>query len=310
MTKNNEEISTRKTKISIGLPVYNGEKFIRKKLDSLLEQTFTDFEIIISDNCSNDQTSEICKEYASKDNRIKYFRQIKNIGGWKNFGFILKKAKSEYFLWSAVDDIILPKFLEEVVQVLEYNKEIACSSSKMELFGKSTSELKKNANDSRIKKIFKKNMENFGHMDNFPASGTYEERIDEYIKNLRHNQIFYGIFRTDQIKQSFVTDEALWSDACTIFNILKFGELFVVDKVLMNVFDGGQSRSGMLGVTKQNHYNLIKTMFPMSPFTKWCITNLGFKILIKNLGFFIKINCIGEFSLLLDIIRKLINIKK
>ena len=143
MTKNNEEISTRKTKISIGLPVYNGEKFIRKKLDSLLEQTFTDFEIIISDNCSNDQTSEICKEYASKENRIKYFRQIKNIGGWKNFGFILKKAKSEYFLWSAVDDIILPKFLEEVVQVLEYNKEIACSSSKMELFGKSTSELKK-----------------------------------------------------------------------------------------------------------------------------------------------------------------------
>lgn len=297
-------------KISIGLPVYNGEKFLRKKLNSLTEQTFSDFEIIISDNNSTDSTAEICKEYENKDKRIKYFQQNENIGGWKNFGFVLQKAKYDYFLWTAVDDIILPQFLEETIKILESNKKIVGSTCKMKLYGEKTDEFKINISDKWIVKKIKKKLLNFGYMNMFPATGSYENRIKEYFKNLRHNQIFYSVFRTEQIKQSFVKNEALWSDACTIFNILKFGELFVVDKILMYVYDGGQSRSGMLGVTKQNHYNLIKTMFPMSPFTKWCITNLGFKILIKNLGFFIKINCIGEFSLLLDIIRKLINIKK
>jgi len=291
-----------KKKISIGLPVYNGEEFIQKKLNSLLEQTFSDFEIIISDNNSTDLTSKICKEYAKKDDRIIYFHQDKNIGGWKNFAFVLEKARYEYFLWTAVDDIILPQFLEETINILVSNKEVACVGSKMKLFGKTTSDLENNLNKS----IIKKKLKDFGHMDTYSASGSYDKRIQEYFKNIRHNQIFYGIFRTIQIRKAFVKDEALWSDACTIFNILKFGELFVVDKILMYVFDGGQSRSGMLGVTKQNHYNLIKTIFPMSPFTKWCVKNLGCKIIIKNFRFFIKINCIGEISLIIDIMRKLV----
>ena len=66
-------------KVRIGMPVYNGEKFIREAIDSLLAQTFSDFELIISDNCSTDKTQEICKEYASKDPRVKYLRQIENI---------------------------------------------------------------------------------------------------------------------------------------------------------------------------------------------------------------------------------------
>ncbi len=299
------EESMKEVKVSIGLPVYNGEKFLRKKLDTLLEQTFTNFEIIISDNKSTDLTSKICKEYAKKDKRIIYFQQNENIGGWKNFGSVLQKAKYEYFLWTAVDDVILPQFLEETVKILDSNKKIACCSSKMKLIGKSTTELEIKKDDSLLKKKIKKTISDFGYMNTFSASGSYEKRIDEYFKNLRHNQIFYGVFRTNEIKQAYVSNEALWSDACTIFNILKFGELFVVDKVLMNVYDCGQGRNGMLGVTKQNHYNVIKTIFPMSPFTKWCIRNLGSKIMIKNCGFFIKINCIGELSLIIDIIRKM-----
>ena len=303
---NDQKKSIKEMKVSIGLPVYNGGKFIRKKLDSLLEQRLSNFEIIISDNNSTDLTHKICKEYASKDKRIRYFQQNENIGGWKNFGFVLQKAKYEYFLWTAVDDIILPQFLEETLKILESDKKIVASTSTMKLYGKRTSELQTNTSNRWIIKKIKKISLNFGYMNMFSATGTYENRIKEYFKNIRHNQVFYSVFRTEQIKQSFVKNEALWSDACTIFNILKFGELFVIDKMLMSVYDGGQSRSGMLGVTKQNHYNVIKTIFPMSPFTKWCIQNLGSKIMIKNCGFFIKINCIGELSLIIDIIRKLI----
>lgn len=91
-------------KVSIGMPVYNGEKFIRKALDSLLTQTFTDFELIISDNASTDATAEICKEYAAKDARIRYVHHSINRGSVWNFNFVLKEACEEFFMWAAADD--------------------------------------------------------------------------------------------------------------------------------------------------------------------------------------------------------------
>ncbi|MGI0058007.1 MAG: glycosyltransferase family 2 protein [Nitrosarchaeum sp.] len=296
--------------MSIGLPIYNSEKFIHKKLDSLLEQTFPDFEIIISDNASTDLTSKICEEYAKKDKRICYFQQNKNMGAWWNYNFVLQKAKCEYFLWSAVDDIILPQFLEETIKILESDRKIACCTSKIRLFGKTTDDLEIKPDDSMLKKKIKKIKKEFGYLDTFSASGPYEKRVKEYIKNMGHNQILYGVFRTNQIRQSYVTDSFLCNEGCIILNILKFGELFVVDKVLMNVYDGGMSRRGMLGVTKQMHHGLVTTLFPMYPFTKWCGKNLGFGIIIKNLGFFIKVNCIGEISLLIDLLRRLGNITR
>lgn len=91
-------------KVSIGMPVYNGEPFIKEALDSLLTQTFTDFELIISDNASTDGTEAICREYAAKDKRIRYIRQTENRGATANFQFVLDEAVGEYFMWAAHDD--------------------------------------------------------------------------------------------------------------------------------------------------------------------------------------------------------------
>jgi glycosyltransferase involved in cell wall biosynthesis len=307
MITENEVKSLKIVKVSIGLPVLNGEKFIRKKLDSLLEQTFTDFEIIISDNASTDLTPKICQEYTNKDKRIKYFRQKEKVVGAENFGFVLQKAKYKYFLWTAVDDIILPQFIEKTVKILESNQKIACSSSKMKLIGKTTTELEIKPSDSVVKKKIKKIMKNFGQMNTYSASGPYERRVKEYIKNMRHNQIFYGIFRTNQIRQSFVSNPFYGQDGCTVFNILKFGELYVINEILMEVYDGGISRNGIIELTKTWKYNLFNTIFPMYQFTKWCIKNLGCLIFVKNIDFFIKMNLIAESSLLIDIIRKIKN---
>lgn len=93
-------------KITIGLPVYNGEKFIKKCIESILNQTFLDFELLISDNASTDSTSEICNEYASKDKRIRYSYNLKNIGGIENFKYLLDIAKGKYFMWIAADDLL------------------------------------------------------------------------------------------------------------------------------------------------------------------------------------------------------------
>ena len=105
-------------KISIGIPVYNGEKFIRKCIESILQQTNRNFELIISDNASTDSSPEICKEFLNKDNRITFVRQNKNMGRLWNFHFLVTKAVGEYFVWVPVDTFLLPEFLERNIAVL------------------------------------------------------------------------------------------------------------------------------------------------------------------------------------------------
>lgn len=104
-----------KTLISIGMPVYNGEKYIRTALDSLLSQTFESFELIISDNASTDNTERICREYQSNDSRVVYTRQPTNLGAAANFKFVLDQATSEYFMWAAHDDFWKPEFITQAL---------------------------------------------------------------------------------------------------------------------------------------------------------------------------------------------------
>jgi glycosyltransferase involved in cell wall biosynthesis len=105
--------------LSIGLFVYNGERFLEEALDSILNQTFTDFELIISDNASTDRTAEISQAYATRDNRIRYYRADKNMGAGWNFRRVYKLATSKYFKWAAADDILEPDFLRQCVGALE-----------------------------------------------------------------------------------------------------------------------------------------------------------------------------------------------
>lgn len=91
--------------VSVGMPVYNGAKYIQEALDSLLAQTHQKIEIIISDNASTDATESICRRYAAQDTRIKYFRQSENLGAVANFQFVLNKASGKFFMWAACDDI-------------------------------------------------------------------------------------------------------------------------------------------------------------------------------------------------------------
>lgn len=108
-----------KPSVTIGMPVFNGEKYLRESIESILNQTYIDFELIISDNASSDRTQEICQEYAVKDSRIKYYRNPKNLGGPKNYNRVFELSSSEYFKWAAYDDVLAPKYLEKCIAVLD-----------------------------------------------------------------------------------------------------------------------------------------------------------------------------------------------
>ena len=105
--------------VSIGLPTYAGEKRIRAALDSLIAQTYSAIEIIISDNASPDNTASICEEYAKQYPRIRFFRQKENIGRINNFLFVLNQARGEFFFWAGDDDYWEPTFLQRTVEGLE-----------------------------------------------------------------------------------------------------------------------------------------------------------------------------------------------
>jgi glycosyltransferase involved in cell wall biosynthesis len=122
--------------VSIGLPVYNGEKFLTKSLHSLLSQTFTDFELIISDNASTDRTEEICRNFVTCDPRIRYYRSRCNRGASWNHNRVFRLAKGKYFKWAACDDLCATDFLEKCIQVLESNPEVVLCFTKTKVIDK------------------------------------------------------------------------------------------------------------------------------------------------------------------------------
>src|SRR5688500_17690003 len=98
-------------RVTVGVPVYNGEKLLAAALDSLLAQTYRNFKVIISDNASTDGTREIGESYARKDERVVYTRNEKNIGAAGNLNRLVALADTPYFKWAAYDDLIAPTFL-------------------------------------------------------------------------------------------------------------------------------------------------------------------------------------------------------
>lgn len=122
--------------VSIGLPVYNGENYICEAIDSILNQTFANFEIIISDNASSDRTEAICQEYAARDSRISYYRQEKNLGAAPNYNFVFQLAQGKYFKWLAHDDVCAPEFLEKSVAILESDHSVVLCYSRIRIIDK------------------------------------------------------------------------------------------------------------------------------------------------------------------------------
>lgn len=108
-------------RVTIGVPVYNGERFIRATVDSLLAQSYTDFELIIADNASTDGTESICREYQAKDPRVIYIRNPRNLGPAANYNVPLDAARGELFKWNAADDVCGPDFLKVCVDALDCN---------------------------------------------------------------------------------------------------------------------------------------------------------------------------------------------
>jgi glycosyltransferase involved in cell wall biosynthesis len=112
-------------RISVGMPVYNGSKYVVEAIESVLAQTFGDFELVISDNASTDATEDICRDFAARDARIRYVRNRQNRGAAWNFNRTFELATGDYFKWLAHDDAIGPQYLARTSEVLDQDPALA-----------------------------------------------------------------------------------------------------------------------------------------------------------------------------------------
>lgn len=188
--------------ISIGLPTYNGGKSISKVLDSICNQTYHNFELIISDNCSSDNTTEICLEYAKKDERINFFRQKENVGLADNYKFVYNSSNGKYFMWWADDDIRENNFLFECFHILESNEKCVAATT----------------------------LDRWEHLElirTFELTGNIYRRFINYLINSWDSGgIFYSLIRKEIIKDfDFTNFRFLGGDWMFMVFLLSKGEI-------------------------------------------------------------------------------------
>jgi glycosyltransferase involved in cell wall biosynthesis len=126
-------MSAPRPQVSIGLPVFNGQRYLALAIDSLLAQTHTDFELVIVDNASTDRTEEICRDYAARDARVRYHRNPENIGPGLNYYRTVDLASAPYFKLAADDDLYEPEFVARCLSVLESIPEAVCVYSRVKV---------------------------------------------------------------------------------------------------------------------------------------------------------------------------------
>lgn len=284
-----EKNSKHKPKVSVGVPVYNGGMFISNRLESILSQTLRDIEVIISDNASTDSTQAICEEYAKKDKRIRFIRQKKNLGMLWNYNFVLKEAKSDYFVWAAADDLWQPTFLEKNIDALESKKNFVGSISR----------LKRNEvpwiSKSRLKNTLLKLMRKITYRLKFeeltPITGSYGKKVRLYFTNpLSFGGMYYGVFRTKSLRQALIPRSFVADDWARNLAVLKHGDLNVVEEDLMVIASHGTASRGVIFLSNLFNSGLIENIFPYLPFSSWCRKNLGWRIFLRNLDYIFLIN--------------------
>lgn len=188
-------------KLSIGLPIYNEDYKLESTINSLLNQSYQNFEIIISNNVSNDKSKKICEKF--KDKRIKLFHQQNKISSFENFNFTFSQALGEYFIWNSGHDHRSKNYFSKCIDFLEHNKDyVACCAN------------------------FKSNMNNCESLfRNYSFEKmNYLERLN-FFKNIKYNYFIYSVFRSNSIRNTSMLTNVVGSDVLFIYEVSFLGKL-------------------------------------------------------------------------------------
>lgn len=201
-------------RISLGLPVYNGEPYLAEAVEAVLSQSFEDFELIISDNASTDCTPSICRAYAQQDPRIRYYRNEQNLGAARNFNIVVEQAKGDYFKWVAHDDLMAPTYLEKCVAVLDQHPEAVIAYSQVEVIDDDGNFL----HDYRVKL----------RTDSEKASHRFHDLLLEWHLCFE----IFGLIRTKQLRQTGLIGNFGHGDGVLLEQLCFLGQFHQIPEIL------------------------------------------------------------------------------
>ena len=196
-------------RLSIGLPVYNGEKYLAEALEALLGQSYEDFELVISDNASTDGTAAICRRYEKQDSRVRYVRQARNIGLVPNHNFVVGQARGELFKWAAHDDLYGRDLLKRCVDTLDENPQAVLAQAWSVIIDDSAAPIR---------------------LIKYPeatASPRAPERFRSMLFDGKRDYI-YGVVRTDVLRQTPLHGSYHYADKTLVTEIALHGPCYQV----------------------------------------------------------------------------------
>jgi glycosyltransferase involved in cell wall biosynthesis len=195
------------------MPVFNGEKFLPQALDSLLSQTYTDFELVVSDNASTDRTEEIVREAMLRDARIRYHRNETNLGAALNFNQVFRMSTGEYFKWASADDLCAPRFLSECVAVLDAHADVVLAYPKTVIIDQDDREigLYEDELDLRAERL----------------SERYA-RFHRRFKTLKECNAVFGLIRAEPLRKTRLIGSYSSSDIVLLSELALLGKYYEI----------------------------------------------------------------------------------
>jgi len=200
--------------VSVGLPVRDGADYLPQALESLLGQNFGDFELIISDNASQDETPQICSDFAARDPRIRLHRFAENVGAARNYNQVFHLARGEFFKWAAHDDVCLPSFLERCLEAFSRAPGTVLVYPRSELINAA------------------------GTVTGLDVSGLSlshtrpHVRLRSFFQKVRLANPVFGLIRSNALRQTRLIDAYVSSDIVLLAELLMLGEFHEVGEIL------------------------------------------------------------------------------
>lgn len=207
-------MSSSSPKVSIGLPVYNGERYLAETIDSILAQTYADFELIISDNCSTDSSQEICRHYVEQDSRVRFVPSDINRGWAGNYRRVLELARGPYFRWAPSDDVFAPESVAACVEALDAHPDAVLCYPKTILIDGAGSVIE-------------------------PYDDNLDLRSDSPVVRFRMASdqiglvnVIYGMMRTEQIRQTGLIRHYAGADIIFLIELSLYGKFIEINRPL------------------------------------------------------------------------------
>lgn len=203
--------------VSVGLPVYNGEDYLVQALDSLLAQTYRNFELIISDNASTDKTAQICQDYAARDSRISFYPSEKNLGAAWNYNRVFELSKGKYFKWAAHDDLCAPNYLEKCVDLLEADPSVVLCYANTAVIDPAGTVIDRCTEDL--------------HFQGDRASERYQQFHQRFLRKYKCNAVF-GLMRRNALRGTDLIGRYEASDITLLAELALIGKITEIPEYL------------------------------------------------------------------------------